>query len=161
MRLISLFLLSLLLASLCACSASRLSDSTKLKDDFLLDELVEEEDEWIYYSDTAPVQTNDAEEDASEDPVMHDFSRRYGRAQQLTLSDLWHKHFWRTMAALGVEAAMLLVIMGLCLGVSSKIGALFLFVLFALHVLFFFFVLLRVRIVEPVVDLGKPWGDVF
>jgi hypothetical protein len=136
-------------------SAGFASGSPSYENDGLrLDELIEEEDEWVV---APPI-----DDDGGHVQQLHDqMAKRSGRAQQMRLEDLWERHFWRTVAGVAVEVVMLAVILGVCMGVSSKIGALFLFVVFALHVLFFFFVLLRVRITDPVSDLGKAWGDVY
>jgi hypothetical protein len=126
--------LLLLLASLSLSSARFTSDP----DQKLPDDAIEEEDEWVAY------------------PA--EIVKRDG---QMRLEDLWHKHIWRTVAGVVVELMMLAVILGVCMGVSTRIGALFLFVVFTLHVVVFFFVLLHLRIVDPVTALGQPWGDVY
>ena len=148
------FLVGLVLASLCMESSAGFASGSP-NDGLRLDELIEEEDEWVVAPPIDDV-------DSGHDQQLHgQMGKRSGRAQQMRLEDLWERHFWRTVAGVAIEVVMLAVILGVCMGVSSKIGALFLFVVFALHVLFFFFVLLRVRITDPVSDLGKPWGDVY
>jgi hypothetical protein len=148
-RLFGFILLGVVLASLCT-EGSAAFGADGLRSDLRLDELIEEDDEWVV---ATPIY--------DEEDEQHALAKRSGRAQQMRLEDLWEKHFWRTVAGVAVEVVMLAVILGVCLGVSSKIGALFLFVVFALHVLMFFFILLRLRVTEPVVDLGKAWGDVY